>query len=296
MAHFSLRSAALYVGLAVFSFAVATITVPCQAQTPTSLSQEAPSENRWVPSLRTLGGDGVHIATAPLRLSRDDAPYVAGAAGLTLTLIASLDEPTYRRIAQSDGSASGTATALGTLGNAYDSFGTTKVAGLTVGALALSGTALRDRTMTRASVRVLEAVFFSELVTGGIKTLTGRLRPFTGANADATDPLVLDGDHNALSFPSGHTSQAFAIATVLAQTYDTWYVQVPVYSVATSQAVQRIESGKHWLSDVVVGAALGVFIGRALTRTHEDPGAVEASGIHYRPVLSTGRAGLSVRF
>ncbi|WP_413293702.1 phosphatase PAP2 family protein [Bdellovibrio sp. HCB185ZH] len=64
------------------------------------------------------------------------------------------------------------------------------------------------------------------------------------------------------SWPSGHTSNAFAIATSMAYSYGPW-VGTASYGVATFIAASRISAQVHWLSDVVAAAALGIYWGRA---------------------------------
>lgn len=252
---------------------------------------DASDPGPWVPSLRMMRQDMTRLVTAPFRLSQSDVLHLAGAAGVTATLIATVDEPVLQTVKGTNGFAE-TTEAIASPGDAYDQFGITRAAGLTAGAFAVGGTMLRNRKMTRTSVRLAEALVLSRLATGAFKTLIGRSRPETGEGAHVARPFVEDADHNQLSFPSGHTAQAFALATVIARTYDTPYVQVPVYGFAVSQAVQRIDSGKHWVSDVVAGAALGTFIGRVLTRTEvKDSGAID-----YRPILSMRQVGLSVHF
>jgi membrane-associated phospholipid phosphatase len=62
------------------------------------------------------------------------------------------------------------------------------------------------------------------------------------------------------SFPSGHTAQAFAAATFLHQEYghkSIWY-SVAAYSMATTVGTLRMVSNRHWMSDVLVGASLGI--------------------------------------
>jgi membrane-associated phospholipid phosphatase len=63
------------------------------------------------------------------------------------------------------------------------------------------------------------------------------------------------------SFPSGHASSSFAIATVVTNYYGKKW-GIPLYAFAGLIAVSRIEKGAHWPSDVVVGAALGYISGR----------------------------------
>lgn len=274
------------------------LLILCLTCAPRDGRAQDPSQNGpWVPSPRTLARDVADVTTAPFRLSRVEALEVAGVLGATAALVATVDAPVQRHFSSDDAGASVTVPRrMGTLGRAYDRAGTMHVAAGAAAALALGGVARSDRRMTRTSVRVVEAVVLSEVVIGSIKTLTGRMRPFTGEGPHATDPLVLDGNHDALSFPSGHTSQAFALATVLARTYDRWYVQVPAYAVATSQAIQRIESGKHWVSDVVVGAALGHLIGRVVTRTEREAAPNPPGSFDYAPIVSAQRVGLSIRF
>jgi hypothetical protein len=66
------------------------------------------------------------------------------------------------------------------------------------------------------------------------------------------------------SFPSGHTAIAFAIATVYGHRYRRW--KIPVYLLATGVGIARIQAGRHYLSDVVAGAGIGVLAGRASLR------------------------------
>lgn len=62
------------------------------------------------------------------------------------------------------------------------------------------------------------------------------------------------------SFPSGHTATAFMGATLLAHEYGHRSVWIPIagYTVATGVGVMRVLNNKHYVSDVVVGAAIGV--------------------------------------
>jgi membrane-associated phospholipid phosphatase len=97
-----------------------------------------------------------------------------------------------------------------------------------------------DRTM----IYLLSDVIMNLTVTT-LKHITHEQRP----NGD---------DH--LSFPSGHTAEAFASAEFLMQEYknvSVWY-GIGGYAVATSVAYLRMYNNKHWLSDVVAGAGFGI--------------------------------------
>ena len=81
-------------------------------------------------------------------------------------------------------------------------------------------------------------------LTYAFKYGVGRLRP--------------DGSDNR-SFPSGHSSVAFATATMYQMWYG-WKAGVPAYAFATITAFQRLDDNRHWLSDVIMGAAIGIAI------------------------------------
>jgi membrane-associated phospholipid phosphatase len=68
------------------------------------------------------------------------------------------------------------------------------------------------------------------------------------------------------SFPSGHTSAAFAMATMLAD-YKPKYA-FPAYGVATAIAWSRLDQHEHHLQDVIAGAALGYFTAKRFTGNH----------------------------
>ncbi|MEZ4647542.1 MAG: phosphatase PAP2 family protein [Candidatus Eisenbacteria bacterium] len=65
------------------------------------------------------------------------------------------------------------------------------------------------------------------------------------------------------SFPSGHTAVAFTTATVLGEHFG-WRIGIPAYAAAGLTGVARMEDRKHFLSDVVAGATIGIVVGRAV--------------------------------
>lgn len=112
----------------------------------------------------------------------------------------------------------------------------------------------------------------SFVVTGAfvqvLKRSTGRHRPYTGDPHDTWSGPVLSGKGEDLSFPSGDSSSAFAIATVLASEYDNMIVPPLVYGISTLIALERIHDNAHWSSDVLVGSAIGYFTGKAIVASH----------------------------
>lgn len=73
------------------------------------------------------------------------------------------------------------------------------------------------------------------------------------------------------SFPSGHTAQAFAAATFMAREYghkSMWY-SIGAYTVATGVGAMRVMNNRHWISDVMVGAGIGILSTNLAYLTHQ---------------------------
>jgi membrane-associated phospholipid phosphatase len=102
-----------------------------------------------------------------------------------------------------------------------------------------------------------------------MKQLTHRHRPYQD---DPPNPNLWDGPFQPISnssFPSGHSTVAFAVATVVATSYSkTIWVPIVCYTLAGLTAASRIYQNDHWLSDVFVGSALGYAIGRTIMNNH----------------------------
>jgi PAP2 superfamily len=95
---------------------------------------------------------------------------------------------------------------------------------------------------------LVQAQLIAQVLTEGVKKSVGRTRP----------------DGTSYSFPSGHSSVTFATATVLQRDLG-WKVGIPAYGLATYVAASRIQTKRHFLSDVAFGAALGIIAGRTVT-------------------------------
>ena len=70
------------------------------------------------------------------------------------------------------------------------------------------------------------------------------------------------------SFPSGHATQAFAIASVVAMRSNGWFLPALAYTTATVVAMDRINDRAHFASDVAAGAIIGTVTGRFLVARH----------------------------
>ena len=152
-----------------------------------------------------------------------------------------------------------TSNSLAGVGN---NFGTGKLVFPTLLAGWVAGTALGSSGLQRASGHALVAASVAGVTVTALKFAFGRQRPSSGFDADHYD-LFQPGD---ASFPSGHTAIAFSVATSLSRDIKGRWDDVALYSAASLTGFARMNDNKHWLSDVVAGAAVGIVSGRWATR------------------------------
>ena len=127
----------------------------------------------------------------------------------------------------------------------------------------------KNPRLKNMSLAALQSFIFAEVTSAGIKVLTCRMRPL---EVDESMSQCQSQSHRWLgpfasfestSFVSGHATRAFALASTVAGFYpDKRWLGILSYSLATATSLGRVVSKEHWTSDVIVGAALGYFIGR----------------------------------
>jgi membrane-associated phospholipid phosphatase len=109
-----------------------------------------------------------------------------------------------------------------------------------------------DSVMRRNSIYIGASVLTSAIITNILKYSINRPRPYI------TYPYIEQvASAGSPSFPSGHTSDAFAFATSVSIAYPRWYVIVPSYVWAGAVAYSRMDLGVHYPSDVLAGALIG---------------------------------------
>ena len=135
-------------------------------------------------------------------------------------------------------------------------------------ALYTAGRVTGDGFAATTGREVIRAVVVSGGLTALIKGAVGRSRPFVSPDdADEYSPGHGFLTSARASFPSGHTSAAFAAATVLIREIDAQHPRARLIAgplllgTATFVGFSRIYDQQHWPSDVVVGAALGAITG-----------------------------------
>jgi membrane-associated phospholipid phosphatase len=201
-----------------------------------------------------------YTATSPLRWDDSDwmtVGWVAGGTGLLFIL----DEEIR------DGFEDNRSSITDDVSEFFERFGNGAISIPALGAFYLYGYFGENAKAERTALIAVESFLVTGLFTTVLKAVAGRHRPSTGDSSTSFDGFTTD--HG--SFPSGHTSTVFAIATVIGNEYeDVPYIKPISYGIAAMTGLSRINDEKHWASDVFFGAALGYFTSKALLRLHSN--------------------------
>jgi membrane-associated phospholipid phosphatase len=159
-----------------------------------------------------------------------------------------------------------------------------------MGAFYVGGALLDNYKAKTVAMDAFAASFISAgLITSSLKVIAGRSRPDEGDGTYRFQPF---GGHN--SFPSGHTTQAFSLASVIAGHYDEWWIDSLAYGIAGGVGLARIEQEAHFPSDVVAGAIIGTVVGKTIVRynskfhknvTIEPAADIEGAGLSLKIVF-----------
>jgi len=131
------------------------------------------------------------------------------------------------------------------------------------------GSIQKNKTIQKQAYETLGSIAIAAIFSEGFKVITDRERPYQ----KYTFIHAKDASEQGKSFPSAHTSLAFATATSLTLEYKKWYVAVPAYVWAASVGYSRLYLGEHYPSDVLGGAAIGVgsaFLSHWLTKKYSN--------------------------
>ena len=111
----------------------------------------------------------------------------------------------------------------------------------------------KDKRLRNRAYEAVAGIAFTAASMSILKAIVKRPRPYY--TYSGIYPVEYD---NSYSFPSGHTSLAFATATSIAMTAKKWYFVVPAFAWASGVGYSRIGVGQHYPSDVIAGAFVGV--------------------------------------
>ena len=223
--------------------------------------------------------DSGRLVTAPTRW--DGSAWITAAAVAGATTAVYFVDSDIRTFAQRNQSSLGDRTA--DLGNAL---GNPLYTLPPLGLFYLYGQVTDDSKARQTSLLAVESLALSSALTWTVKEVAQRPRPFTGeASSNWHGPSSDIADY---SFPSGHATAAFSVASVIAGQYGSNpYVPPLAYGLASLTAFARVYDDKHWASDVVLGGAIGYFVGKGVVGYHRTEHVS-----HLRVMPSVSRTGI----
>jgi membrane-associated phospholipid phosphatase len=205
--------------------------------------------------------DAAAIFGAPLRFNNADWLTTAAVVGGTVLLF-TVDE-SGRKLALRNNTQFGEN--LSRIGKEYGR----EIYGLSAaGGLYLGGLVFKHEGARTTGVMLFESVAMAGVVNMALKTIIGRRRPYTGEGAMSFRGMQFSLDNTSL--PSGHSTVAFSVSSVLANRIDNVYASVGLYSLATLTALSRVYNDYHWISDTFLGAAIGTSVGLYVSRDRDE--------------------------
>jgi len=173
--------------------------------------------------------------------------YHAVAAAAALAAISPADEPVRDEVQKHRTSSGDDAAKL------FRRMGQPEVyAPVALGTLAV-GLIAGDDKIQRAGGRIIGGLMVTGAVVTLLKPVVGRRRPFGGEEQYQFSPFTSNS-----SWPSGHTATAFALATSVADEIHSTPVTIGLYAMGGLTGWARMNDNKHWLTDVLGGAVIGI--------------------------------------
>jgi membrane-associated phospholipid phosphatase len=221
-----------------------------------------------------LGSDLKQQITAPFHQTGKEWLRIGAFIGATAVL-SSIDEPVQRfaiKMHDSSETVSSVSSYVTRFGGRYELY--------TLAALGTYGFVFHNKKMQTTTLLATQAYLTSGAMESILKFIAGRQRPsYYNPNNPEPEPEFhgpfskagtdINGNKINNSFPSGHTTVAFAAATVFAMEYKhTPWVPIVSYGAASLIGLSRITENKHWITDVVVGATLGYLCGRQVVNNY----------------------------
>lgn len=154
-----------------------------------------------------------------------------------------------------------------------------------IGAFYLGGMVFDDPQAKSVALDAASAsIISSGLILYPLKYTVGRARPGSNLGAYHFEPF---SGHD--SFPSGHTTEAFTLATVISEHYHSIWIDIGCYGIASAVGYARLEQNDHWASDVLAGAAIGTFVGHLVVHMNHN-----RWGVAVQPIISREMNGVEV--
>lgn len=213
--------------------------------------------------VRNVWDDGWHIALSPLHWKKKQWQQFGMVTAATGALFL-LDKPVKNAFDQC-----GSSTLDGIAEYGLEPWGTTEYyrsysMGLTAGLLTV-GLITDNDHLVKTSEMLVEGMAITLAAAYAIKLTAGRNRPEESGSSHDWRPF--SGNK---SFVSGHASQMFVVATIMAEQFrETKWIPIVSYSIAGLGSLSRLYENEHWLSDVAVGGMLGYLIGKSVYKLNQ---------------------------
>jgi membrane-associated phospholipid phosphatase len=194
-------------------------------------------------AVKIIGEDELHIIRAPFSVRA--LKWDALAVGATGILIAN-DESVLHQVSPSWHNTSINISNAGVY-----------VLGAAAGGIFVTGLTTHNDHATDTGIRSAEASVDSVILYAALKAVLARQRPYTGQG----EGRFFSGNWTAGSFPSGHATLAWTLASVMTSEYPNWPMRLLMYGVATAVSTTRVTGGVHFPADVFSGSVIGFGVG-----------------------------------
>lgn len=149
------------------------------------------------------------------------------------------------------------------------------------GGFAIHSLLTEDIKTRKIAYEIGQASIYAGALSFILKLAFGRSRPYLNEGTTHFTPFASIFNQDNQSLPSGHSTVAFVISTVLSRNVKSPYLKVVAYLPAVLTLISRVYQDQHWASDTFTGAALGYFIATWVVDQHENnKSIVEMSSIY----------------
>ncbi|MEA3560311.1 MAG: phosphatase PAP2 family protein [Candidatus Omnitrophota bacterium] len=230
-----------------------------------------------------LGRDARYIATSPARLDKSSLFSIA-LIGSAIGGLMVVDEDIRKYTRSHHNRATNDF-----FSDYIDPLGDGRYGAAILGLFYLGGTFFDNARARETAIMGIESMACAGALSSLGKLLIGRQRPKRNKGAfDYTGP---SSKSYKSSFPSGHTTMAFSLASVIAEQYDNIFIDILSYGAASAVGFQRVYDDNHWVSDVFAGAALGTIIGKTIVMLNKQDSDLKVS-----PVIDSEKETLGIAF
>src|ERR1019366_1971998 len=204
--------------------------------------------------LKNIVLDQKAMWTSPMHLRLEDANWLVPLAGITTASLAS-DTGLSKALT---GSPSRVSTST-----SFSNYGVGALGGVT-GGMYLWGKITHDDHRSEAGLLSGEAAVDAVGMTTVLQYAFRRQRPTDGNGGGGFW-------HGGTSFPSDHSTAAWAMASVIAHEYPGPLTKLFVYGLASAVSISRVTGKDHFPTDVLIGGGIGWLAGRHVFLAHHDP-------------------------